>query len=235
MKWLFGLLLLASLVFFAFMQWGGTWTDEGKNLQPQPVFNAEKIKLLQTAASSSVAPSPPVSLPLVVTPSVSLPAPAQSAAQSACMEWGEFSGSDLARATAVLADLKLGDKLAQRQVEHVSGYWVYIPPLPTRVEVDRKIAQLKARGVTEYFVVQEAGPAHNAISLGIFKSADAAQKFLQNLMQKGVKSARVGERMSKLSLTVFVLNNLDAGTATKVTELQKEFATSELKAVACNN
>ena len=151
------------------------------------------------------------------------------------MEWGEFSGSDLARATAVLADLKLGDKLAQRQVEHVSGYWVYIPPLPTRVEVDRKIAQLKARGVTEYFVVQEAGPAHNAISLGIFKSADAAQKFLQNLMQKGVKSARVGERMSKLSLTVFVLNNLDAGTATKVTELQKEFATSELKAVACNN
>lgn len=225
MKWLFGLLLLVSLAFFAFMQWGGRLTDEGKSAQPQAAFNVEKIRLLQAAASSSVVASPPVSSAVV----------AQSAVQSACMEWGEFSGSDLARATAALSALQLGEKLSQRQIEHISGYWVYIPPLPSRAEVERKIAQLKARGVAEYFVVQEAGPTHNAISLGIFKTADAAQKFLESLMQKGVKTAQVGERMSKSSLTVFGLNNLDAGAAANVAELQKGFAASELKAVACGN
>ena len=69
---------------------------------------------------------------------------------------------------------------------------------------------------------------------GIFKTEDAAQKFLESLKDKGVKSAVVGERMSKLMFTVFVLKNPDAGTTAKVVELQNEFAGSELKAAACD-
>lgn len=220
MKWLFWLLLLASTGFFAFMQWGEALTGDGRSLQPQPPLNAEKIKLLKalpamqaTASSHSVTPE---------------------TANVACMEWGEFSGSDLERTTAALEKLKLGDSLTQRQVEHASGYWVYIPPLKTRADADRKIAQLNALGVAEHFIVQEAGKWHNAISLGIFKTEDAAQKFLESTREKGVKSALVGERMSKLVFTVFVLKNPDAGTTAKVVELQKEFSGSELKAAACS-
>lgn len=243
MKWLFVLLLLANLVFFAIMQWGGALVDDNRSMQPQQAFNAEKIKL-QTASSMAPAhvpvptPAPtqvsapttaPV-LPSYVAPSSSVQAPAAVV----CLEWGEFSGSDLMRASTALSALHLGDSLVQQQTEHDSGYWVYIPPLKSRAEVDKKISQLKARGVVEYFVVNEAGKWQNAISLGIFKTEDSAQKFLGALAAKSVISARVGERTSKLTFTIFELKNMDAGMAGKVRALQEEFPGSELKTVACN-
>lgn len=220
MKWLFWLLLLVSLLFFAFMQWGGKLMGDGKNMQPQQALNAEKIVLLKT-------------LPVLPAPASS-PSVASIPAQLACMEWGEFSGGDLARATAALDALKLGDRLTQRQVEHASGYWVYIPPRSDRAEADKKIAQLNALGVKDHFVVQEAGKWRNAISLGVFRTEDAAQKFLESIKGKGVISAIAGERMSKLAFTVFVLKTPDAGIAARVEELHNEFAGSELKKAACD-
>ena len=216
MKGLFWLFLLVSLLFFAIMQWGGAWTGDSRSPQSQPPLNAEKIKLLPAPVAPTLAP--------------------QSAVQTtdACMEWSEFSGNDLVRATAALDALKLGDRLTQRQIEHTNGYWVYIPPLKTHAEVDRKISQIKSLGVEEYFVVQEPGKWRNAISLGVFKTEDAAQKFLENIKDKGVKSAVAGERISKFTLTVFVLKNPDADTTTKLVALQNEFAGTELKAAACN-
>ena len=238
MKWLFWLLLLASMIFFALIQWGGMLLGDGKNPQPQPPLNAQKIGLLRTPPAPPVAPppAPPPPTPPTAEPLVP-PSPAQSAVQAtaACMEWGGFSGNDLTRATAALDTLKLGDKLTQRQVEHANGYWVYIPPLKTRADTDKKVAQLKTRGVEEYFVVQEAGMWRNAISLGVFRTEDAAQNYLESLRNKGVKSAMVGERTSKFMLTVFVLKNPDAGVTAKMAELQNEFAGSELKAAACDN
>jgi len=215
MKWLTGLLLLICLAFFAFMQWNET--GDSKNLQSQPPLNAEKIKLLPAVASSAPA--------------------AQSAVQaaSACMEWGEFSGNDLARATSALSALRLDNNLTQRQIEHISGYWVYIPPLANSAEVEKKIAQIKELGLGEYFVVQEAGKWQNAISLGVFKTAEAAHKFLESTLAKGVKSAKAGERMSKHMLTVFVLKDPDTGVMAKMASLQKDFPDSELKAAACAN
>ena len=226
MKWLFWLLLLASMIFFALIQWSGLLLGDGKNLQSQPPLNAEKIKLLQTSLA-----------PPLAAQSAAQATAAQSATQTTagCMEWGGFSGNDLTRATAALDALNLGDRLAQRQIEHTSGYWVYLPPLKTRADADKKVAQLKALGVEEYFILQEAGKWRNAISLGLFKTEEAAQKFLESIKNKGAKSDMMGERMSKFMLTVFVLKNPDAGVMAKVAELQNEFAGSELKATACDN
>ncbi len=218
-KWLFGLLLLASLAFFAFMQWDGGAGDS-KNLQPQPSLNAEKIKLLP-AAISSVSSVQPASVPPVVK------------AASACMEWGDFSGSDLTRATAALSALKLGNNLMQRQVEHTIGYWVYLAPLKNSAEVEKKVAQIKALGLEEYFVVQDAGKWRNAISLGVFKTEEAARKFRESIKAKGVESAKVGERTSKRMFTVFVLKDPDAAVTAKVALLQKDFPDSELDAAEC--
>ena len=213
MKWLFGVLLLASLAFFAFMQWGGA----GDNLQPQPPLNAEKIRLL----------------PAVISSSSSVPPAVQ--AVHACMEWGGFSGSDLTRATAAISALKLGNNPTQRQVEHTIGYWVYLPALKNSAEVEAQVAKLKALGVEEYFVVQEAGKWRNAISLGVFKTEEAALKFRENIKAKGLKSARAGARTSKRMFTVFVLKDPDAVITAKMATLQKDFPDSELKAAACNN
>jgi hypothetical protein len=193
-------------------------------------------------SASVAAPVPlPASAVSSASPPVSTPAPAQAQAKktekkiSNCAEWGEFSGSDLARAQQDLATLKLGDKLAQRIVEQDRGYWVYMPPQPNRAGVERKLQQLKERGVYDHFVVQEEGEWQYAISLGVFKTEEAAQKFLAFLRTRDVRTARVGERMSKLRFTVFVMKGLDADTAGKIGALQKRFPDSELKVSACSN
>lgn len=150
-----------------------------------------------------------------------------------CLEWGDFSGSDLTRATAALSGLQLEDKISKRQIERDIGYWVYIPPLKNKAAVNRKIGELKKLGVNEYFVVQVSGQWMNAISLGVFKTRDAAQNFLHELQTKGVHSAKVGERASKLKATIFMLNKVDAATEAKLKAVQRDFAGSELTNVPC--
>lgn len=179
------------------------------------------------APVSSVAASAPVSIPLVHK---------QAAApkKANCAEWGEFSGEDLVRAQEALATLKLGDSLSQRSVEQDHGYWVYIPPVKKRAQAEKKVAQLKALGVKDYFVMQEKGKWLNAISLGVFKSNEAAQKYLESLRAKGVRSAKLGERKSKLRFTVFQIKDIDAGTQDKLGVLQKSFPDSDLKISACS-
>jgi hypothetical protein len=255
MRNLFWILLLGNVILFAVMQRGGFgWGEQG--VQAQPYLRGEMIRLMSApqSAPAKALPAPVVvsaSLPVAVTPApVSASSPSQSpsnlqlplnmAAPAAaepgalvCLEWGDFSGLDLTRATAALSALQLADKLSQRQIERDIGYWVYIPPLRNKAAVNRKIAELKALGVREYFVVQISGHWLNAISLGMFKTRDAAQNFLHDLHTKGVRTARVGERASKLKATIFVLNGVDAATEVKLTAMQKDSAGSELNKVPC--
>ena len=149
------------------------------------------------------------------------------------MEWGEFSGTDLAIATKELAGLKLGDRLSQRTIEYASGYWVYIPPLPNQAAVNKKIEQIKAIGVQDYYVVKEPKKWNRAISLGVFKTQEAAQNFQIKLKKKGLSTAKVGERKHKLKFIVFAFKGIDAEERSKLIKLQKDIANSELKAVAC--
>lgn len=240
MKALVWILLLVNVLFFAAMQWGGLLIADEQAVQAQPPLHEEKIGLLG-APQGKPAAALPASAPAAAPAPASAPAPAPVEAPkplaakpvASCMEWGEFSGADLARATSALAAMQLGGKLSQRDVEYAIGYWVYIPPQKDKAAVNRKIAQLKARGVEEYFVVSEA-PWINAISLGVFRTREAAQHFLDELQRtKGVRSAQIGERASKLKATIFVLNGLDAATATRLAEIHKDFAGSELKDIAC--
>jgi hypothetical protein len=250
MRKLFWILLLANVLLFAGTQRG--WLRFGEQEpQAQPALNPEEIRLLD---ASKILPSKAVSAPVHLTPAASAPvqvaaapAPPSSLQMTlnmsapvpgshdtpACLEWGDFSGTDLTRAAAALSALQLGDKLSQRQIERDIGYWVYIPPLRNKAAVNRKVAELKALGVTEYFVVQVPGRWHNAISLGVFKSPEAAQNFLHYLRTKGVHTAKAGERSSKLKTTIFRLNRIDAPTVAKLTAMQKDFAGSELKNVPC--
>lgn len=231
MRVLFWILLLGNLVFFAAMQWGWPMLAGESAIQTQPALHAEKIRLLDATKIRPETTSQPQAVPDAASHA---PGPATPASDPAtCMEWGEFTGADLARAAAGLAALKLGDKLSQRQVEHSIGYWVYIPPLKDKAAVSQKVSQLKARSINDYFVVTEAGKWQNAISLGVFKTPEAAQAHLEGLLAKDVRSAQVGERTSKFKTTIFVLDGLDAETEGKLAAMQKDFPGSELKNIPC--
>jgi hypothetical protein len=239
-KWLLGLLLLVNIVFFALMQWGGALTADADAVALQAPFNPDKIRLISDVSPTSAVTSPASavadvnSLPFAPASILSSELASVPKAARQCLEWGEFSGRALADVQAGLGALRLGDRLSQRTVEHTGAFWVYIPPLSTAAEVQRKIGQLKKLGVDDHFVLQEEGVWFNTISLGVFKTEEAARKFHDILREKGVRSAKVGERMSKLKFTVFVLKEADAATAEKIKTLQRGFPESELKSTDCN-
>ena len=192
---------------------------------PLPSANAPVPAVASTVSVPTPSPSP-------ITPNI-VASEDKKTDKTVCLEWGDFSGADLTRAKAVLSAMQLGDRLSQRQIERDIGYWVYIPPLRNKTAVNRKIAELKALGIREYFVVQASGQWLNAISLGVFKTREAAENFLHALNEKGVRTAKVGERASKLKTTLYILNKVDAGTEIKMKEMQKDFPGSELNNVSC--
>ncbi|MGA7594165.1 MAG: SPOR domain-containing protein [Gallionella sp.] len=258
MRKLFWILLLGNAVLFAVMKSNGFGMGEPE-VQAQPDMNGDMIRLIPAPRNTLTRVPPPsraVAVPVpVLAPVAPVAAPAAvpvaappkvasipnhpavtataSPGTTACLEWGDFSGPDLSRATADLSAMQLTGKLSQRQVERDRGYWVYFPPLKDKAAVNRKIAEIKALGITDYFVIQGSGRWQNAISLGVFKTREAAQNYLNYMHAKGVHTAKVGERASKLKATIFMLDGLDAGTVAKLTALQKDFPGSELNVVSC--
>ena len=72
-----------------------------------------------------------------------------------------------------------------------------------------------------------------AISLGVFKTQDTAQNYLSELRARGVHTALVGERASRLKTSMFMLDSVDALTEAKLAAAKKDFPGSELKNVPC--
>ncbi|MDO9053778.1 MAG: SPOR domain-containing protein [Gallionella sp.] len=223
-KILIWVLLAINVIFFAVMKSG--LFAETPPVQPSRAMNAEKIILLDGAQNASAV----------------LPVPIESAASTvqatvepeSCFEWGDFSGKELVAVMSALKKLPLGDKLNSREIDHGVSYWVYIAPIKDKAGINEKLAQLKARGVTDYFVVQEQGEWLNAISLGLFKTRESAQKFLEGLRAKDVRTAQMGERAGKYKATVLIINGLDAEVSGRLNGLQKNFPESELKRVSCH-
>jgi hypothetical protein len=240
-KWMWGL-LLANALLFAWIRWGGMLTADPEALSAQAELHADKITLIRGVET------PVSAVSLAAGSGVSaVPAMADFSSSSQlsdaienpprdrkCLYWGEFSGAGFANAQQRLSTLNLGARLQVRHIEHAGGFWVYMAPLNDQTAVQRKIAQLKALGVTDYFVVQEAGEWQRAISLGVFRTELAANNYLANLRKLGVRTAKVGERKSKLGLTQFVISDVGGGVESKVRGFQKEFPDSELKLSDCN-
>jgi hypothetical protein len=219
--------VLANLAFFAYGQVaresGG---PEGRLLQLQVA--AERIKLIQAAERAPAGtPRAPGKAPPPAPPK------AASAAPATCLEWGNFAGPGVARAEAALAQLELAAGQVERVVIDAGGYWVHIPPLKTKGEADRKVRELRDFGVTEFFVVQDAGPWRNAISLGIFRTEEGAQTFLAGLRKRGVRSAIVARRENFLKQVAFYVREPGEDTAARLTLIQQDFPESELKAGPC--
>jgi SPOR domain len=226
MRAFFLLLVLANLVFYAYAQVareGGGVDKQLPLLQVAP----EKIKLLNAEGNLPPDKKQPARKPKAAPqPKVATAAPA------ACLEWGVFAGPGVARAEAALAQLDLPAAQIERTVTDASGYWVHMPPQKTRADADRKVRELKTLGVTEFVMVTD-GEWRYAISLGIFRTEEAARGFLAELRKQGVRSAVIARRDNFLKQVVFYVREPSPATAARLALTQNEFPGSELKAGPC--
>ncbi|MBI3527842.1 MAG: SPOR domain-containing protein [Betaproteobacteria bacterium] len=214
MKWVFFVLLAASLGLAAIT----TVRDRLPNPDAQLVrqqMNADQIQI--------VAPRPTPA----PTPLASAPGP------GVCLEWGSFGAIDLPRVQAALDLLALGERVRRTEVGVLTSYWIYIPPLKSKPDMDRKMVELKERGVTDYSPILEAGRWRYAISLGVYRNEDGAKKQLGLLRQKGVRSAQIGEREQRVTQTAFIVRDPNEAQSAQLVNLKTEYPGSDLRAVDC--
>lgn len=222
MRTLFFILALANAVFFAYAWLGpGARADGDAHIVSQQL-DPGKIRLLQPEQVIALTRKPE-------------PPKAAAAVATVCLEWGAFASADAARAQQVLDPLALGAKLTQRKQDDVAGFWVYIAPLASRQTAAQKAAELKRLGVEDYFIVPDDPKWHNAISLGVFKTEDAAKARLAALRAKGVKRATVAARESQTGRTYFQMHDVDPGLAAKLNELKQGFPGTDLHECAADD
>jgi hypothetical protein len=156
--------------------------------------------------------------------------PAAVAAPGAlkCFEWGSFAMADLPRAQSALEPLALGSRLAQRRIEEAAGWWVFIPPQGSRPAALKKAAELKALAVDDYFIVQEEGPLRWAVSLGVFRTEEAAQMRLAALRSQGVRSAQIGPRDTAVPKVWLQMKGVDPALQARLVEISRTVEGTEL-------
>ena len=223
MRLLFLALVLANLAFFAYTRFAGE--SAARSSFSQLEVSPEKIRVLKASGKS-----PP---DRIAPPAGAAPANMATAAPTACIEWGVFAGPAVARADTAIARLELPQERVERTVTDAGGYWVYVPPLKTKPETDRKVGELKALGVGDFSIVQDTGQWRNAISLGLFRTEEAAQGYLARLKERGVRSAVVERRESFPKQIAFLVREPDEALVARLATLQQEFPASELKATQC--
>jgi hypothetical protein len=221
MRALFLLLLLANLVFYAWSRYGAP-ADAADPAPPARQIEPEKLKLVSPGAL------PPAPLAAAVKKPPPAP-PAPAVAPGACLEWGSFTLADAPRAEQALEPLGLGARLAQRRTEETAGWWVFMPPQGSRQAAIRKASELKALGINEYFIVQEEGEYHWALSLGVFRSEEAAQARLAALRGQGVRTARVGPRETVVPKVWLQVKSVDAPLQARLKDIARQVEGTELK------
>jgi len=241
MRTVFFLLVLANIAFFAWGYLGGRGSEEAQLIDQQ--LNPQAIRLLSAeqraalaaerakAAPQPLRPAPPVQQPApqpAPQPAQQQPAPPKVTV-AACMELGAFNPGDVQRVERALAPLSLGEKLSQRRASETASHWVFMPPQPGRAGANRKAAELRKLGVEDFFIVQDDPKYRYSISLGVFKTEEAAKARLEQLRAKGVRTARIGARETTVQKVYFVVRDVPEPLAARLDQVRQAFPGSELK------
>lgn len=212
MRALFFVLLLANVAFFA---WAHYVAPNESSADPQPLARQIQPEKLKVVPSSELPPAPPKA--------------AASPVALRCIEWGSFTQADAPRAEKALEPLALGARVAPRRTEEAAGWWVFIPPQGSRPAAQKKAAELKALAIEDFFIVQDDSPQRWALSLGVFRSEEAAQARLAALRSQGVRSAQVGAREAVVPKVWLQVKEVDEALLARLKELARSMEGSELR------
>lgn len=242
LKFIFWSLLAVNAGLYAYGQ-GYLGHFSGSEREParlQNQLNADKLAIIPASkAEAAVAalkapaaePEAGAAAPAVEEPArkTADKAPEKKEEKIACVEIGNFVLADARRFEEKVAPLSLGDRQARINLPgtEVSSYIVYIPPQGNKDGAEKKAAELRALGVTNYFIMSDSQTMRWAISLGVFKSEAGAQTLLAELQKQGVHSARIAPRMSASKLLAFQFRGITAETKARLDKIRAGFADKE--------
>ncbi len=238
LKILFGLLLVINGGLFAYQQ-GYLDTLSPPSREPSRLtqqLNADKLQLIpataKTDADAKTEAKPDTKATTVIAPLEAEKNLARADKMSnalVCAEVGNFDATEAKKFETQLAGLALGERLTRRSIAENVRHMVYIPPQPNKEAADKKAGELKRLGVQDFFVIQDNSAMQWSISLGVFKSEEAARNQLAALNQKGVRSARIAAQATGASKVAFQLRGLDAAARSSVVKIKEGFPRQELR------
>ena len=225
LKIIFWLLLLANAALFAMQKGylGALYSDGrepariGRQLQP------DKIRM--TAAENPPAAAATSLASAALAPAVT----AADLAPVACTEVGNFSAAEARRFSSQLAERMPAIKFVRRETQEVASHMVYLPSLGSKEAADAKADEVRRLGISDFFVIQDASPLRYGISLGIFKTDEAAQKQVASLAKRGLSGAKVGTRSVSSSKVAFQLRDLGGDNRLAFDKIKLDFPAQEVR------
>lgn len=186
LRTVFLLALMANLLLFAYSRgyFGHVGGGEPERLGHQ--LNSDRIRIV--SADRPVAP--PAAVP------DARPAKAAPTALNVCRMLGGLTASRVQRIGELVRQRSANSvRYTERALDEPTSWWVFVPPQPDRRAADERVAELRRLGIADFFLIQEDGPNRFAVSLGVFKTEQAAADYLQSLKRRGVTLARSGPRL----------------------------------------
>lgn len=194
-------------------------------LAPERMQQLTPTQARQAAQSAAPAPQAEMAAPLPEPAPEPAPPPVPRNLV-ACVQAGPFSTADARRFEARVARLGLAARQSRIEIpfQEVTSRLVYLPPNGGREGAQRRVAELKERGVTNFFIMQnDTSPLRYAISLGVFKSDGAAQKLVADLQRQGVRGVRILPRGPQVTRAGYQYRQIEAGERDRLTGIADNY------------
>jgi hypothetical protein len=219
MKWVTWALLLANLGVAGFFVGRTYWPQIGVD-QNVPL-NVSRLSLRSQSVTATAEKALPSHL-----------APAES--KSLCVEWRGLNRDEFSLVREQLKAMAGERVMSFSEVPLNTRTWVIFPPLPTPQAAAAKLNELAAAGVQDAFVVKDA-PWRNAISLGLYANAEAADRRVREVESKGVLGTRVEVLPRKGTDFYFVIRSEDADALKSLDAIKQSYPNSQQSRVACRS
>lgn len=221
LKWIFAALVLANIGLWMWASWYRDRPVEETRAARAPVA-PEKMRLFKEPGAKLVprkAPPANAGLTASVAP--------------ACFHIGPFPDVDLvARAETRLNELPLTYSRRAEETRSVTGYLVYLPPLPSPKAAERKRQELTRLGFKDHALMQEEG-MQNAISLGLFTVEANAESRVRELAAKKVEARIQPFQQTRTRYWLDVAVKVPAQTADRIRQIDWAAKGIQVREITC--
>ncbi len=226
-RFIFLLLLLIAIAFGVHI-----YLSETKPVAESPrEINRDQIKIIPSAEPGKSASGQAASVVIDArAEALAVRKMAETVSGAACVDFS-VKPADAARAQTAFADIKVGDKVASRNVEEFTRYGVSMPASKDRKTAEALVATLKNAGLKDVLILSD-----NSLSLGVFSNEETANRGYADLVKKvgtAIKNAVIVPRNPQSKETIFTLREPDTNMIARLTIMQREYTDSVVKAVTC--
>ncbi|RMF13074.1 MAG: hypothetical protein D6758_13860 [Gammaproteobacteria bacterium] len=152
-----------------------------------------------------------------------------------CLLFGPiYDKTEAEELVSYLSNNRVRARQIEREREVAPDYWVYIPPLPSRAQANKKLAELQVRKIDSYRISQ--GPLRNGISLGLFRNIDSARAMLEERRKQGLNAEMKEVRRTRKEYWVTPEDPSSVGLRARVDPLflgSKQWSRIERREILC--